>query len=165
MLCESHHTLLMDDVVEWKIYDSDTCVVDKFSLDQWHNIMEYISSEDELHCYLQDLKDVAACFILKERASNNAIAFCLVCLIDSRRHIVEFHGGGWAADLLSPRHYFRGVSIMMRYLNRLGFKVRTQCRKENKRAFRFIVASGFRRYRQDDKRCYFYYPSMVEKQK
>ena len=120
--------------------------------------MESLSTEIEFRSFLQELKDVTACFLLEDIHRNDLIAFCLVCLIDSRRKIVEFHGGGWSHDLLSPCKYFRGVRIMMRALHHLGFKVRTQCKTKNIRALKFIKAAGFKSYRHDDEFYYFYLP-------
>lgn len=149
---------LSNDVVAWIPYDSSHNVVSYFTNEQWHMILETIHDEDGFRLYLDELKDVTASFMLKDVKRDTFIAFCLINFIDWNRNIVCFHGGGWATDLSASRKYLQGVKLILRVLISCGLKVRTECGVENSRSERFIKAMGFKCYRHDNERIYFYLP-------
>lgn len=146
-----------DGIVTWIPYDSCHNVISHFTQEQWSMIMEYVSNEKEFRSYLQELKDVTACYLLKNITTNHNIAFCLINLTDSRKNIVSFHGGFWGKGI-SSLNLFHGVDLMLHTLINMGLNVRSQCLKENVRAERFIRAAGFKCYRRDSKYVYFYLP-------
>lgn len=154
-----HKMVLFNDSVAWIPYDSCHEVIAHFTQEQWNMIMESVSNENEFRSFLQELKDVTACYLLKNTKSNHIIAFCLINLTDSRKNIISFHGGSWRDDLFSILQVFRGTDIILHELTKVGLHVRTQCKVTNLRAARFIKAVGFRCYRRDNKYIYFYLPA------
>lgn len=160
---ESLHSVLIksdlsNDIVCWIPYNPTHNIVCHFTTEQWHMIVEAANDEKAFRQLLMDLKYVSSCWLLKDVKSNIFIGFCFMNITDWHRKIVLFHGGGWSTDLLASRKYLQGANLMLNTLRANGMKIRTECKKENVRAERFIKVIGFRCFRRDNERSYFYLP-------
>ena len=160
-MLESLHSALSkseisNDTVCWIPYNSTHSIVSHFTADQLHMIVEDVKDEKEFSQLLTVLKHVTSCWLLKEVNSNTFIGFCYMNLTDWHRKIVHIHGGGWATDLQASRRYLQGLNLILHTLWANGMKIRTECKRENVRAQRFIKAIGFRCYRKDSQWLYYY---------
>ncbi len=94
------------------------------------------------------------CYVMYTCTDNKAIAFLYIYNEDKASNIVSIHGGGWGKSFHLSLLYYRGLILMIQYLWQQGFRVRTSCMVENKRAYRFLQSVGFVIYRSTDTYIY-----------
>ena len=135
-------TLLSDNIVKWIPYSRDEIICGRYSLDEWHNAVHDIDSDEEWANFLED-SYIVKCYILKSCINDKSIAFLYIKKEELRGKIVSVHGGGWGSHMM----HYRGYILMLKYLLGQGIKVRTTCLLSNTKAIRFSRSVGFVPYR------------------
>ena len=134
--------IIEDAIIKWVPYTKDEKICVRYSLDQWHQAVHDIDSDEEWASFLSE-SDFVKCYILKLQFNDRSIAFVYTMQEDFGGKIVSIHGGGWE----SPLMYYRGYILMIKHLLDQGLKVRTYCQLSNPAAIRFSRSVGFVPYR------------------
>ena len=132
-----------DSFVIWESYHKDIHLCDRFSVEQWEQIAGDIKSDEEWAGFVERYVNSVKCWILKNRATDNPIAFVYLFNEEGDWQKVSIHGGAWGSPLL----HFRGYILMLKYLLSQDIKVRTYCNTSNAVAIRFDKSVGFVPYR------------------
>lgn len=139
------NTSCEDGIVEWVDYEQEA-VCSKFSCDEWQLIASDIHSDEEWRQFVAEYCDLVECYILKLKSNGKSIAFVYLYRDPLSNNVISVHGGGWGKTMRLSLLYYRGLIVMLEHLLNLGFKVRTSCLIENKRAYRFLQSVGFVKY-------------------
>lgn len=134
-----------DNVVGWSHYNQEI-ICDRFSFEEWHKIVDDIDTDDKWRHFLSEFDDFVKCYILKEIDCNNSIGFVYLYKESISNKIVSIHGGGWGKSMRLSLLYYRGMILMIKYLLKQSYKVRSSCLITNTRAFRFLHSLGFVKY-------------------
>ena len=141
--------------VVWYPYTGKEAVVAHFSSNEWFQIMPFVKSDEEFRHWVSGLEEHAYCWLLRNKNSGKDIAFLIFLRHHKDKKRLVMHGGAWA-DGGGKCFYPQAMIMLLRYMLRLGLKIHTTCDKENFRAIKFDRALGFRPYRYDLGRIYFY---------
>ena len=103
------------------------------------SIFSDVTSAVELEDFMN--MDCGQCFVAYNPASNAPFGFVYVYVEDEKSKKVSIHGGGWLPNhaMLNYRAYILLIEILLQQ----GFKVRTACKLDNMKAFRFNKSIGF----------------------
>lgn len=133
---------ISDGIVEWVPYSRYEKICGRYSLDDWHQAVHDIDSDEEWAAFLSK-SNFIKCYVLRLCFNKESIAFVYTMQEDFDGKIVSIHGGGWE----NPLMYYRGYILMIKYLLDQGLKVRTYCQLSNPAAIRFSRSVGFVPYR------------------
>ena len=114
----------------------------KFDPADWHRIVSWIHSQEELTNYARELPYTMATLVYISKKNNSPLCFIMLlrdCSKDD--NIVSFHGGSWCSPFIS----FRCGRDLLKALSASGFTIRTSIRKDNRKAQRFVEAIGMRK--------------------
>ena len=130
--------LLSDNHVEWRKRTNEP-LMDFFKEAEWVSIFSDVTSAEELEDLMN--MDCGQCYVAYNPVSDTPFGFIYVYVEDEQTKKVSIHGGGWLPNhaLLNYRAYI----LLIEALLQQGFKVRTSCRLDNMRAFRFNKGIGF----------------------
>ena len=154
MLSINHSSIISDHYIRWEPYKYEDNIVSRFSTDEWHKIASDIYSEEELNSLLIKYPNKIQGFVLYDNQSSTPIALVYLLSESEKCKIVSFHGGGWGKSPRLTLLYMRGTILLIEYLLREGFKVRTYCDRNNHNAYKFMHGLGFVRYRITEERIY-----------
>lgn len=135
-------SLISDNIIKWVPYDKDDKICERYPIDNWHQAVHDIDSDEEWAAFLSE-STIVRCYVLKLCSNDKSIAFVYTMQEDIKGKIVSIHGGGWE----NPFMYYRGYILMIKYLLESGLKVRTYCQLSNPAAIRFSRSVGFVPYR------------------
>ncbi len=142
-----------DKYVKWIYYTANEAVCSRFLHSVWYLIAQDINSDKEFAQVLAN-NEYVKCYILVDKCYNNPIAFVYVKRESLQDGIVSIHGGGWNKSMRLSILYYRGITLLIEYLQNRGIKVRTSCLIGNTRALRFLYSIGFVKYRTTDTHIY-----------
>lgn len=127
-----------DSCVEWRKRTNEP-LMDFFKEADWLSIFSDVTSAKDLEDFMN--MDCGQCFVAYNPVSNAPFGFIYVYEEDKQTKKVSIHGGGWLPNhaLLNYRAYI----LLIEALLQQGFKVRTACRLDNIKAFRFNRGIGF----------------------
>lgn len=117
-------------------------ILTKFAPADWHRIVSWIHSQEELTTYARELPYSMATLVYISKKNNTP--FCFIMLLrdcSKDDNIVSFHGGGWGSPFIS----FRCGRDLLKALSYCGFKIRTTIKQDNRKAQRFVEALGMRK--------------------
>lgn len=133
-----------------KIYqDEDFFCENRFTLEQWHNILDGINNKAEFNNYLERYKDILTCYVLYRDDSSEPIGMCLILEENGwyddcfPGEVVSVHGGGWEKSASSKYIYAKAWIRIIDYLDNLGCKILTDFNPKNKSAKHLITGTGF----------------------
>ena len=135
-------------------YTSEVQICKRFSKEDWHKIADDIDNDEELSELFIQYPHLIQGFILNDNIRNQPIGFCYILKERNARNAVSFHGGGWNQSVRMSILYVEGTILLIEYLLKLGYKVRTYCSIDNLRAYKFMHGLGFVCYRKTSKRIY-----------
>ena len=127
-----------DGRVNWRRRTNEP-LMDFFKETDWLSIFSDLTSAEELEDFMN--MDCGQCFVAYNPVSDTPFGFVYVYAEDERTKKVSIHGGGWL-----PNHAmlnYRAYILMVEALLQQGFKVRTACKLNNEKAFRFNKGIGF----------------------
>ena len=145
---------LSDSLVRWKAYKEGDNIIARFTFDEWHKIAADIDSEKELYELLTLYPHKIQGFVLYENSTYEAVGVVYLLKEKGKSKAVSYHGGGWGKSIKLSLLYYRGCILLIEYLLRLGYRVRTYCSVDNNRAYRFTHSLGFVLYRISENRKY-----------
>lgn len=130
--------LLSDNYVEWRKRTHEP-LMSFFKEVDWLSIFSDVTSADELENFMN--MDCGQCFVAYNPVTNAPFGFIYVYVEDEQTKKVSIHGGGWLPNhaMLNYRAYILLIEVLLRQ----GFKVRTACKLDNMKAFRFNKGIGF----------------------
>ena len=130
--------LPIDSHVEWRKRTSEP-LMDFFKEAEWLGIFSDVTSAEELEDFMN--MDCGQCFVAYNPITNTPFGFIYVYVEDEQTKKVSIHGGGWLPNhaLLNYRAYILLIEVLLHQ----GFKVRTACKLNNEKAFRFNRGIGF----------------------
>lgn len=152
---EREQYIISDDVIYFIPYKKSEIIYSNFKIDDWHNVVSDINSDEELSNALDLYKHIDG-YILKRCDNNESIAFLYIKKENQKKSIVSIHGGGWNKSIYLTFLYYRGYVLMIEHLLNKGYKVRTTCLCTNKLAYRFIRSIGFVKYKSSGTYNYFW---------
>lgn len=136
---------LSDGVIKWEIYSNENKICSRFSSSEWNLITSLVDSDDEFETLVSQ-NNFIDCYILKHFKTDAPIAFVLTMNIGLKVDKVFIHGGGWGKSMRLSLLYYRGMILMIEYLLKQSYKIRSSCLITNTRAFRFLHSLGFVKY-------------------
>lgn len=114
-------------------------VLEKFTPEDWHRIVSWIRSQEELTKFSQELPYSMATLVYVSKQYSMPLCFIMLLRDHPRDHnTVSFHGGGWHSSFVN----FHCGWDLLKTLSACGFKIRTSIKKDNKKAQRFVEAIG-----------------------
>ena len=138
-----------DSVILWQKYQGED-LMSFFSDEDWHRIFPDVFTYERLCEFFSWSSGVA--FVAYEKKSHKPFAFLYVYIENSRKRIVEIHGGGWHNG--SVLLHYHSLFLMLDALLAEGLKIRTACIPTNTRAYRFLRSVGFVKYLQTENYIY-----------
>ena len=130
--------LPIDSHVEWRKRTYEP-LMDFFKEADWLSIFSDVTSAEDLEDFM--IMDCGQCYVAYNLASDTPFGFIYVYVEDERTKKVSIHGGGWLPNnaMLNYRAYILMIEALLQH----GFKVRTACKLDNEKAFRFNRGIGF----------------------
>lgn len=131
-----------DSEYAFREYRPSDKILNKFTPSDWHKIVSWIHSQEELTNYAQELPYSMATLVYMSKQDN--IPLCFVMLLrDHPRdpNTISFHGGGWHSSFVN---FHCGIDLL-KTLSACGFKIRTSINIHNRKAQRFVEALGMRK--------------------
>lgn len=127
-----------DSHVEWRKRTNEP-LMNFFKEVDWFRIFSDVTSAEDLEDFMN--MDCGQCYVAYNLASDIPFGFIYVYVEDEQTKKVSIHGGGWLPNhaLLNYRAYI----LLIEALLQQGFKVRTACKLDNVKAFRFNRGIGF----------------------
>lgn len=138
-------------MIEWRCLCEEG-IVSRFTLDEWHNIVSDISTEEEFHDFLQN--EFIHGYVAYNRA-NTPVAFALLIEELWRGNQVQIHGGCWSGSAWDS---YEAMITLIEMLFKDGKAVRSQCTLENTRTTRFLQSLGFINHYTSAHYRYFWLP-------
>lgn len=135
-------TIVYDDFIKWVSFSKDEVICGHFTLEDWHQAVHDIDSDEEWAFFLSE-SIIVKCYVLKLCLDDKSIGFVYTIQEDLQGKIYSIHGGGWK----NPLMYYRGYILMIKHLLDQELKVRTYCLRSNLAAIRFSRSVGFVPYR------------------
>lgn len=135
--------------VRWEQMPDDFRLVDRFAHEDWDRIVHGISTEPEWRAFVDRYKSIGGCFLLFIKEKTAPVGFVWVVYDNYRRRSVMIHGGSWQAGRISSTWLCRGMLCLAEHLLAAGFRVHSQCRRDNVRSFRFLRGLGFVPFEKD----------------
>ena len=127
-----------DEYVQWLPLTPDMRVIGLLSREDLSHIVDGIENDEDMWDFCQ-LTGTWHCYVMTDRRSADAMAFCV---IEARDSMTVFHGGR-VPDYPCTQLVTRGTAIMLKTLLDLGYDVRTT--PAHDRSMRYMSAFGFRR--------------------
>ena len=127
-----------DSHVEWRKRTNEP-LMDFFKEADWLSIFSDVTSAEELEDFMN--MDCGQCFVAYNPVLNAPFGFIYVYVEDEQTKKVSIHGGGWLPN--NAMLNYRAYILMIEALLQQGFKVRTACKLNNEKAFRFNKGIGF----------------------
>ena len=123
-------------------------ILSKFAPLDWHRIVSWIHSQEELTKYTQELPYSMAALVYAAKKTDDPLNFLILLRDHPEDHnIISCHGGSWSSPVIS----FRAGRQLIQTLLRCGFKVRTSINIKNRAAQRFVETLGMKKTtRKDD---------------
>lgn len=130
----------------------DEPVVAKFGIDDWHQILPNVNSDQELKNLLSNY---ILAYVAYKSMANAPFAFAILINRPWKNNIVEIHGGCWRGSAWDC--YEALVSMIdLQFLQ--GKNIRSSCSIVNKRSFRFLHSMGFVNHYTSKYYHYFWLP-------
>lgn len=113
--------------------------MDFFSDSDWRLIFPDVEDEEQLEAFLR--MDCGRCLVAYNTVTGVPFGFIYVFMEDVKEKKVSLHGGGWLSN--NAFLNYRAYMLLIGALLRQGYKVRTACKPNNVKAFRFNRSIGF----------------------
>lgn len=139
-----------DSFIVWRTFSNEINLFEKFSLNEWNQIISGFTNNQEWLDYIQKYKNIINCYILYNRNTSKIIGFSIIIIEDYKKKICSFHGGGCSRGTLEKILYFRGVICLLSNIIKEYPKIRSACYKGNTKAYRFLSKIGFVKYYEMD---------------
>ena len=138
-----------DSHVGWR-KRTDEPLMDFFKEADWLSIFSDVTNVEDLEDFMN--MDCGQCYVAYNPVSNAPFGFIYVYVEDEQTKKVSIHGGGWLPNyaILNYRAYILLIEVLLQQ----GFKVRTACRLDNMKAFRFNKGIGFVNHYTSKNYCY-----------
>lgn len=149
-----YKSTINNSVIRWELYSPEDNIVAKFAFEEWSKIASDVDTEQELEELFINYPHLIQGFVLYENSSNLPIAFVYILKENKNGRGVSFHGGGWNHSIRYSFLYLMGTILLVEYILKQGYKVRTYCSIDNHKAYKFMHSLGFVRYRTTDERIY-----------
>lgn len=138
---EPESNLFHNESLRWIDFAPEMKIVLQFGISEWHEIMPYANTDEEVSGFLEAAHNYAKLYCLEDVSSRKIIGVCLLIVADGRKNTVNLHGG-IIRNNYSPLKWCAGLLKMIDALMKSGWNVRSY--SKTLRAYRLLKSVGFR---------------------